>query len=126
MSNEVVVADLQQRLHDGGVVDLLVLVELAAAGISSSVNVADVVLVETQTANDVAVHDADVVDVEEQFEVGAADVFDEIDAEVHVIAEVAGVAFHRVGAVAGVQVLQNKRDSFLFGEWQHMLPDIET
>lgn len=126
MSDEVVVADFEQRLHDGGVVDLLVLVELAAARIAGCVDVTDVVLMETQAANDVAVHDADVVNVEEQLEIGAADVFDEINTEVHVIAEVARVAFHRVGAVAGVQVLQDKRDALLFGERQHLLPDIET
>lgn len=126
VSDEVVVADFEQRLHDGGVVDLLVLVELAAARISSSVNVADVILVNAQAANDVAIHDANMVDVEEQLEVGAADLLDKIDAEVHVIAKVARVAFHRMGAVAGVQVLQNQRDAFLFSKWQHMLPDIET
>jgi hypothetical protein len=64
------------------------------------VDVADGVFVEAQAADDVAVHNADVVDVEKELEVRATDLLDEIDAEVHVVTEVAGVAFHRVGAVA--------------------------
>lgn len=122
VGDEVVVTDFQHGLHHGGIVDLLVLVQLAAAGIARRVQVADVVLVEAQAADDVAVHDAHVVDVEQQLEVRAADVLDEIHAEVHVIAEVAGVALHRVGAVAGVQVLQHQRDALLLRQRQHFLP----
>ncbi len=67
----VVVADLLEGLHDGGVVDFLVLVELAAAGIAGGVDVADGVFVEAEAADEIAVHDADVVDVKEELEVGA-------------------------------------------------------
>lgn len=99
MRNEVVVADFEQGLHDSRVINLLVFVQFAATRIAGSVDVADVILVHAQTADDVAVHDADVVDIEEQLEIGAADLLDEIDTEVHIVTKVAGVAFHRVGAV---------------------------
>lgn len=126
VGDEVVVTDFEDGLHDGGVVDLLMLVELAAAWISCGVDVADVVLVNAQAANDIAVHDADVVDVEEQLEVRAADVLDEIDAEVHVVAKVAGMAFHRVGAVTRIQVLEDQGDALFLGERQHLFPGGEA
>ena len=100
VGGEVVVADFEEGLHDGGVVDLLVLVELAATGIAGGVDVADVFFVNAQAADDVAIHDADVVDVKKQLEIRTADLLDEIDAEVHVVAEIAWMAFHGVGVVA--------------------------
>ena len=99
------VAGFDDLAEDGGVVDFLGVIEFGAAGVAGGVVVADELVVLADAADDVAVHDGDVVDVEEEFEVGRADAADEVEAEVGVVAEVAGMAFHRVGVVAGVEVL---------------------
>ena len=51
----------------------------------------NVLLVLADAADDVAVHDLHVVDVEEQLHVRRADTFDQIDAEIHVVTEVTGM-----------------------------------
>src|SRR5207245_5735742 len=67
------VTNLQERLHDRLVADLLLVVELAATGVAGRVDVADIVPVLADAADDVAVHGLDVVDVEEELEIRRAD-----------------------------------------------------
>ena len=88
--------------------------------------VADVILVKTQAANDITIHDADVIDVEQELEAGTTDGLDEIDAEIDIVPEVARMALHGVRAVAGVQVLKNEGDALLLRERQHFLPGAQT
>ena len=56
--------------ENGGVVDLLGVVEFATAGVAGGVEVADEVFVLAEAADEVAVHDGDVVEIEEEFDVG--------------------------------------------------------
>lgn len=105
MGDKVMIADLLHRFHHRRVVNLLGIIQLTATGIASRMQVADVVSMQSQTTNDVSIHDADVVDVEQQLEVGASDLLDEVHAKVHVIPEVAWMTFHRVTTVSGIQVL---------------------
>mgnify|MGYP000075297374 CR=1 FL=1 len=56
------------------------LIQFTSSWIPGGVDVTDVVLVEAQAADDVAVHDADVVNVEEQFEALGPDALGEFDA----------------------------------------------
>lgn len=114
LPDEALVAHLDDRFHDWAVVDLLRVVDFVAAGVAGGVDVADVVLVLTEAADHVAVHDLDVVDVKEDFEPRAADGFDDVNRRVHVIAEVIGVPLH-LGRHAGVEVLQAECDPELFG-----------
>jgi hypothetical protein len=60
------------------------------------VNVAPKFPVPPQLADDLPVYDAPVVDVKEQFEIGAAHLFDQFDAKIRVVSKVAGMPFHRV------------------------------
>ena len=85
-------------------------------------NVADRVGVLPEPADDVAVHDRDVVDVEEELQVGGADLVDEIDAEVDVVAEVAGMPLHRMGRITGIEMLQAERDAGGLRLRQNLLP----
>src|SRR5688572_28538210 len=59
-------AGIENGAHDRGVVDLLVFVEFAAAGNTGGMVMADEVLVFAEAADDIAVHDLNVIDVEEQ------------------------------------------------------------
>src|SRR5436305_1291486 len=61
------VVDLQQLAHDGGVLDLLPLVQLAATGVAGRVDVADDVTVLLDAADHVAVHDLNMIDVKKKF-----------------------------------------------------------
>ena len=60
-------------LHDRWVVDLLLVVEVLAAGIAGGVEVADAVDVVGDVADEIAFHDLHVVDVVEQLEPGRVD-----------------------------------------------------
>ena len=60
-----------------------------------------IVLVLADAADDVAVHDLDVVDVEQQLQVRRADPLDDVDAIVGVVSLVAGMPLHRVRADRG-------------------------
>src|SRR5262245_30376433 len=91
LADVALVADLDERFHDRLVGDLLLVVELAAAGVARGVDVADVVLVLADAADHVAVHDLNVVDVEQELQVRRADPLDDVDAVLGVVPLVAGM-----------------------------------
>jgi len=64
------VTHLEQRFHNGPVVDLLFVIQFAPAGVARGVDMAQVVLVLADASDDIAVHDLHVVDVEQQLEPG--------------------------------------------------------
>ena len=64
------IADFEQRLHDWRIVDFLLLIELTAARVAGCVHMRDVVTVLAKARNDIAVHDLNVIDVEEQLQIG--------------------------------------------------------
>ena len=86
----------------------------------------DVVAVLADAADDVAVHDLDVVDVEEQLQVGRADPLDDVDAVVGVVALVAGMPLHRVRADAGVEHLEAEGDPLLLGVADDLLEALDA
>ncbi|MFM1944474.1 MAG: hypothetical protein RI897_3456 [Verrucomicrobiota bacterium] len=90
------VAGIEKGLEDTGVVDFLGVIEFGAAGVAGSMHVSDDIVILADSADHITVHDLDVVDVEEEFHVRRIDFTDEVDTEVDIIAEVAGVAFHGV------------------------------
>ena len=69
--------------------------------------VGDVLMVLSNTTDDIAVHDRYVINIEEQLEVFGVDLLDEIDTEIDVVPEVARVAFHGMGRIAGIEVFEN-------------------
>lgn len=126
MGHKVMVADFLNRTHDRWIVDLLVIIQLATPWIARGVKVSDVVLVQAQAADDVTVHDAHMIDVKEQLEIWAADLLDQIHTEIHIIAEVAGVPFHGVRAVPGIQMLKHERDALFFRMRKDGFPGVEA
>src|SRR6185436_17480575 len=70
---------VRDGLADGGVLELLGLVELVAAGDAAGVVVADVLEVVGDRADHVALHDLHVVDVVEELEAGRGDGLDQLD-----------------------------------------------
>ena len=107
-------------------IDLLGVVELSATGNAGGVHVTDVVLVLTDAADHIAVHDLHVVDIEEQFHPRRVDAFDQVDAQVDIVTEVAGMPFHRVRVIARVQVFQTKGDPLLFGITNDLFPAVDA
>ena len=110
----------------GGIVDLLLVVEFAPAGVSGGVDVADVVVMLADPADDVAVHDLHVIDVEQQFQAGRADALDDVDAIVGVVSLVAGVPLHGVRADPGIEHLEAERDPFLLGVADDLLESFDA
>src|ERR1041385_5270103 len=100
------IAGIDERAHHAGEVDLLRVIELAAAGNAGHMNVPDPLGVAADAADDVAVHDGDVVDIEQQLGVLGIDAPDDLGAVIDVVALVAGMAFHGMRIVASVEVLE--------------------
>ena len=69
---------------------------------------ADDVLALFHSSNHVAVHDLNVVNIEEQFETIGVDLSDNLSHPVEVIALVTGMSLHRMRVVAGVEMLQDR------------------
>ena len=85
-------------------------------------DVADRIGVLTEPADDVAIHDRDVIDVEEELQVGGANAFDKIDAEIDVVAKVARMPLHRMGGITGVEMFEAERDAGGLRLRQNLLP----
>ena len=77
-------------------------------------------------ADHVAVHDLHVVDVEQQLHARRADLAHDLRHPVEVVALVAGVALHRVGVVARVEVLQADGHALLLRVAGHLLQPLDA
>ena len=100
LSDETLVAGFQDRLHDRWIVDFLSIIEFGSAWIPRCVVMANHVFVLADSANDVAIHHLNVVDIEQQFHVRRANLLDQLHAEVDIIAKVTRMSLHRVRAVS--------------------------
>lgn len=124
LADEALVAAFCDGAHDGRVVDFLVVVEFVTAGISCGVDVADEGCAFLVPADDIAVHDLDVVDVEEHFHAFGGDFAADVEGVVDVVAPVIGVALH--GFVdAGVEHLEAERDFFFLGVGDDFLEAVD-
>ncbi len=123
---EVVEACGENGAHYRGVVNFLRVVEFAAAGVAGGVVVADVFLVFADVADDVAVHDLHVINVEQQLEVRRANLLDGLDAKLDIVALIAGVTLHRVAVVHGVEVLEADRDAVFLGVTDDLFPRLDA
>ena len=101
--------------RQGQVVELMRNVECAAAEVVVGMVVADVFLVFADVADDVAVHDLHMINVEQQLEVRRANLLDGLDAKTEIVALIAGVALHRMAAGHRVEQLEAERDAVFFG-----------
>ena len=79
MGEESLVARVGDGFGDRGIEEFLGVVEFVASWVASGVVVAEVLMIVFDGADDVAFHDLHVVDVVEQFEVIAADLFDQLN-----------------------------------------------
>ncbi len=120
------VTGFEDLTHDGWVVDFLSVVDFCPARISCGVVMRYVLVIVADAPDDVAVHDRDVVDIEEQFEVFRAHAFDEVYAEVDVIAEVARMPHHWLGAVAGVKMFEGEGDALFLSQGQNFFPSVDA
>src|SRR5207244_4281580 len=84
------------------------------------------VLVLAQAADDVAVHDLYVINVEQEFHVWGIDALDEFDTKIHVVTEIAGVPLHRVRVIAAVQMFQAEIDLLLLGVPDDSFPALDA
>ena len=96
--------------RDGTVVELLRVVQLVAARHAAGVEMGDVVVRVPDRADDVALHDLHVVDVEQQLHAGRPDGPHHRDAERGVVAVVVGVIH------LAVQELEAHAHAVCFGE----------
>ena len=120
------VADVDQLLHDRGIVHFLILVEFATSGNACRVNVPDDVLVLLDAADDVAVHELHVVDVEQQLDPRRTHFAKDRRHEIEVVALIAGVPLHRVGTVSRVQMLDAHRHALLLGVLREFLQPLHA
>ena len=116
----------QDHLHDMRILNLLSVIQFRSARTTGCVIVSDELLVLANSADDVAVHDLHVVDIEEQFQVWRANLPDDRNALVDVVAEVSRMSLHGMGVVAGIQVLEDERDSSIFGIANDLLKSLDT
>ncbi len=75
MGDETVETGLSDRLGNGWIIDLLGMVDFVSTGVASGVVVSEVLMVVLDRADDISLHDLHVVDVIEQFEMIASDLF---------------------------------------------------
>ena len=64
------VVDFEESLHEAAVVDFLVIANLATSRVSGDLDVANEFVMLLDSADEITVHDLDVVGIEEDFEVG--------------------------------------------------------
>ena len=95
----------------GGVLDFLLVVELAAAGIAGGVDVPQDVFRFFQPANEIAVHDLHVVHVEQQLHAGRADTAEDAGHIIEVVPLVTGVPLHRMRVVPRVEMFDAHVDA---------------
>ena len=126
LRNEAIKAGGENGAHHGRVVDLLRVVEFASAGVTGGMVVTDVFLVFADVADDVAVHDLHMINVEQQLEVRRADLLDGLDAKTEIVALIAGVALHRMAAVHRVEQLEAERDAVFFGVADDLFPRLHA
>ena len=96
------VTRFQDCLKNRSILDFLRVIDFATAGVASGVVVGDVVFEPMNPADDVAVHDGDMINIEKQFKVLGSDLIDQVDTKVHIVAKVTGVPFHRVRVIARI------------------------
>ena len=87
---------------------------------------ADVFPEVADVADEVAVHDLHVINVEQQLEARRADLFDGLDAKVEIVALITGVALHRVTVVHRVEVLEADRDAVFFSVSNDLFPRLDA
>ena len=75
MGDETVETGLSDRLGNGWIIDLLGMVDFVSTGVTSGVVVSEVLMVVLDRADDIPFHDLHVVDVVEEFEMIASDLF---------------------------------------------------
>ena len=75
MGDVTVETGLSDRLGNGWIIDLLGMVDFVSTGVTSGVVVSEVLMVVLDRADDIPFHDLHVVDVIEEFEMIASDLF---------------------------------------------------
>src|SRR5580700_12245996 len=105
LTYETGVFQFEQLSHDRRIVDLLRIVEFRPARIPGRVNVANDILALFQSPDHVAVHDLNVINVEEQLDSRRADFAQDAREPVKIIALVARMTFHRMRMITRVEML---------------------
>ncbi len=106
--------------YDGGVVELLVFIDLVPSWVASSVVVRDVLMVLLDGADDITFHDLHVIDVIEELEVRGGKGFAELGSPAGVVTLVVGVIDF------GVQELHDEDDPMFFGKRNERLESPRT
>ena len=102
LPHETLVFNLQKSLHDGRIVNLLVLVQFATARITCGMNVANRIAALMDAAYYVTVHDLHVVNVEEKLHARRTDFLYDVHAVVDMIPLLTGMPLVGIGVVTGV------------------------
>lgn len=96
LCDEACVSGSEDSRHDSGVVDFLQLIKFFSAWVAGGVVVCNELVILFDSADDIAVHDLDVVDIEQQPEVGGIHAAYQIEAAFDIITEIPRVSFHGV------------------------------
>ena len=105
LSNVALVSGFQYGTKNRRVIELLILVEFAAAGIASSMIMPDPSMQFAYSSDHVTVHDLNVINIKKQFEVRRIYLFDQVDTQMDIVAKVAWMPLHGMAVVAAVEVL---------------------
>ena len=78
------------------------------------------------SANDIAVHDLNMVDIEEQFKEWGVHSLYQFKASFDIVTKIARVSFHGVGAVSRIEMLQDECNLVPFSVSDYLLPAIDA
>lgn len=85
---------LLKGLHHGAIVDFLVFIDHSTTWVAGDLDMTDEFMVRFDPTDEIAVHDLDVIGVEEHLEAGGRDGADDVEAFVEMIALISGMPHH--------------------------------
>lgn len=126
LSDVSLITEFVEFPHDWGEVDFLLVVQFVSARATSDMDMSDDIDMFIESAHDIAVHDLNVVDVEEHFDSFGANIADDLRDKVDVITLVSRVSLHRVGTIAGIEMFEAQSDLGSLGEAGELLESCDA
>ena len=121
LADESLVLDLEQGFHDGRIVNLLILIQLATTGIAGGVDMTDMLSTLMDATYDVSVHDLHVINVEEKIHAGGPDLLDYIHAIIDMVPLISRMPFVWIGVIAGIEHFEANVDTLFLGMGDDLL-----
>ncbi len=126
LSDVSLITEFVEFPHDRGEVDFLLIIQFVSTWTASDMDMPDDVDVFIESSHDIAVHDLNVVDVEEHLDPFGANITDDLCDKIDVIALVSRVSLHRVGTITGVEMFEAQCDLGSLGEAGELLESYDA